>query len=134
MNDAVTAAPVLRTFAEFGLLRMLGRSSLTIAWLATDLRTGQPVRLLASTYPVASQALRERCVEDAKRAARLVPDEYVAATALIGSAEHVRERIEAFTEAGVTMLNAIPAGATRQERIEQLLRLREITTTIDRSR
>ncbi len=72
MNDAVTAAPVLRTFAEFGLLRMLGRSTLTIAWLATDMRTGQPVRLLASTYPVASQALRERCVEDAKRAARLV--------------------------------------------------------------
>jgi HD-like signal output (HDOD) protein len=72
MNDAVSAAPVLRTFADFALLRMLGRSSLTIAWLATDIQSGQPVRLLASTYPVASQAMRERCVEDAQRAARLV--------------------------------------------------------------
>ncbi|MEX8494932.1 HDOD domain-containing protein [Sphaerotilus sp.] len=72
MTDAVSAAPVLRTFADFALLRMLGRSSLTIAWLATDIHTGQPVRLLASTYPVTSQVVRERCVEDAQRAARLV--------------------------------------------------------------
>lgn len=78
MTDAVTTvpapapAPVLRTFGDFGLLRLLGRSSLTIAWLAIDNRTGEPVRLLASTQPVTLPAIRQRCVEDAKRAARLV--------------------------------------------------------------
>lgn len=78
MTDAATTAPapalgpVLRTFGDFGLLRLLGRSSLTIAWLAIDHRTGDPVRLLASTQPVSLPAVRERCVEDAKRAARLV--------------------------------------------------------------
>lgn len=78
MTDAATTAtapalgPVLRTFGDFGLLRLLGRSSLTIAWLAIDHRTGEPVRLLASTQPVSLPAVRERCVEDAKRAARLV--------------------------------------------------------------
>ncbi|WP_310462052.1 HDOD domain-containing protein [Sphaerotilus sp.] len=78
MTDAVTTvpapapAPVLRTFGTFGLLRLLGRSSLTIAWLAIDNRTGEPVRLLASTQPVIAPATRERCIEDAQRAARLV--------------------------------------------------------------
>lgn len=77
MTDAETTAPapalgpVLRTFGDFGLLRLLGRSSLTIAWLAIDQRTGDPVRLLASTQPVALPATRERCIADAKRAARL---------------------------------------------------------------
>jgi eukaryotic-like serine/threonine-protein kinase len=73
MTDAVAApAPVLRTFGDFGLLRLLGRSSLTIAWLARDHRTGEVVRLLASTQPVQASAVRARCVEDAQRAARLV--------------------------------------------------------------
>ena len=78
MTEAVTIAPapaqapVLRTFGDFGLLRLLGRSSLTIAWLAIDNRTGDPVRLLSSTQPVTLPATRERCVDDAKRAARLV--------------------------------------------------------------
>lgn len=78
MTDAVTTAPapalgpVLRTFGDFGLLRLLGRSSLTIAWLAIDRRTGEPVRLLSSTQPVSLPATRDRCIEDARRAARLV--------------------------------------------------------------
>jgi eukaryotic-like serine/threonine-protein kinase len=63
--------PVLRQFGDYGLLRPLGRSSLTIAWLALDTRTGEPVRLLAASHPVPSQAVRERCAEDAQRAARL---------------------------------------------------------------
>lgn len=63
--------PVLRQFGEYGLLRLLGRSSLTIAWLALDTRTGEPVRLLAASQPVPALALRERCVDDAQRAARL---------------------------------------------------------------
>ncbi|WP_153502762.1 LLM class flavin-dependent oxidoreductase [Cumulibacter manganitolerans] len=68
--------------------------------------------------------------KDVERAARLVPDEFVAATSLIGSAEHVRERVEAFAAAGVTMLNTTLAGESRQERIEQLRRLRAITAEV----
>lgn len=73
MTEAVSVPPppVIRTFSHFGLRRLLGRSSLTIAWLATDSRSGQTVRLLASTQPIAVAALRERCVEDAQRLARL---------------------------------------------------------------
>ncbi|MEY2873253.1 MAG: hypothetical protein RLZZ373_624 [Pseudomonadota bacterium] len=69
---APAPAPVLRTFGDFGLLRLLGRSSLTIAWLAIDNRTKEPVRLLASTQPVNAAATRTRCIEDVQRAARLV--------------------------------------------------------------
>lgn len=84
MTDVRAAAlppglpPVLRNFGEYGLLRLLGRSTLTIAWLAIEHRSGQLVRLLAATQPIASAAVRDRCVEDAQRAAllshpRLVP-------------------------------------------------------------
>ena len=41
----------------------------------------------------------------------------------------MRERIEAFAAAGVTMLNATLAGETRDERVEQLRRLVQITAT-----
>lgn len=71
--DASPASlPIMRMFSHFGLVRMLGRSSVTIAWLAVDTRTGQPVRLLASRQPINAQAVRERCLDDARRAARLV--------------------------------------------------------------
>ncbi|WNV88376.1 LLM class F420-dependent oxidoreductase [Umezawaea sp. Da 62-37] len=43
-------------------------------------------------------------------AAAAVPAELVELTSLIGSAGHVRERIAAFAEAGVTTLNVTPVG------------------------
>lgn len=74
MTDAVAAPlpPVLRTFGDYGLLRLLGRSSLTIAWLAVEQSTGVIVRLLASTQPIGDPQARNRCVEEAQRAARLL--------------------------------------------------------------
>jgi F420-dependent oxidoreductase-like protein len=43
-------------------------------------------------------------------AAALVPDDYLAATAMVGDEGHVRERIEAYKAAGVTRLTVNPVG------------------------
>ncbi len=72
MTDAVVAPlpPVLRAFGDYGLLRLLGRSSLTIAWLAVEQSTGVVVRLLASTQPIGDPQARNRCVEEAQQQER----------------------------------------------------------------
>ncbi len=44
-------------------------------------------------------------------AAALVPDEWLEAGNLVGPESYVKERIEAFREAGVTHLQVIPAAA-----------------------
>lgn len=67
---AAPAAPA-RNFGHYGLVRLLGSSSLTIAWLARDNRSGAMVRLLAARQPVNSETVRARCVEEARRASQL---------------------------------------------------------------
>lgn len=47
---------------------------------------------------------------DRETAAALVPDELVAGTSLIGDAGFVKERVAAFREAGVSILNVQPIG------------------------
>ena len=47
---------------------------------------------------------------DRKRAAALVPAELVAGMSLIGDAGYIKERIEAYRESGVTILNVHPIG------------------------
>ena len=49
-----------------------------------------------------------------------IPDELLTATSLIGDAGFVRERVEAYREAGVTTLNISPVGADPVRVIEQL--------------
>lgn len=71
MSAIAQETPVVRTFAHYTLVRMLGRGALSLAWLASDNRSGREVRLLVSRHPVATQIERERCVDDARRAARL---------------------------------------------------------------
>ncbi|MFM2341947.1 MAG: hypothetical protein RLZZ592_1600 [Pseudomonadota bacterium] len=68
---AAAPAAAARTFGHYALMRPLGGSTLTIAWLARDNRTGVTVRLLAARHAVGSDALRARCVDDAKRASQL---------------------------------------------------------------
>ena len=43
-SPCITTA--VRSFGPYTLIRLIGSSSLTIAWLARDTRTDQPVRLL----------------------------------------------------------------------------------------
>ncbi len=53
-------------------------------------------------------------------AASHVPDEFLAATTLVGDEGFVRERIEAFREAGVTRLSITPVGENPLELIEKI--------------
>jgi F420-dependent oxidoreductase-like protein len=50
----------------------------------------------------------------------LVPDDYLAATAMVGDAGWVRERIEAYKAAGVTRLSVNPVGENPLALIEQI--------------
>ena len=53
-------------------------------------------------------------------AAAAVPQEFLDATSLIGPESFVRERIEQFKEAGVTILNATPSGPNRMADLEKI--------------
>ncbi|MEU5000106.1 LLM class F420-dependent oxidoreductase [Streptomyces sp. NPDC021622] len=53
-----------------------------------------------------------------KEAEAAVPDEFCELMSLCGPAGYVRERVEAFREAGVTMLNVIPVGPEPAKWIE----------------
>jgi len=53
-------------------------------------------------------------------AAAKVPEAFLAGTNLVGPEGHVRERLAAFAEAGVTTLNVTPVGGDKIKLIEQL--------------
>lgn len=63
---------------------------------------------------------------DKDGAAKVVPDELVRDISLIGSREFVKERVAAFREAGVTVLNVVPMGATTADRVKLIAELREL--------
>lgn len=68
------AAWALRPGLRLGpheLTACLGRGLVTEAWAAHDMRRDRPVRLMVTREPVPATALRERCLDDARRAARL---------------------------------------------------------------
>jgi F420-dependent oxidoreductase-like protein len=56
-------------------------------------------------------------------AAAAVPDELVRGVALIGSEAEVKERVQAFSAAGVTVLNAKPLAATHEQRVADIATL-----------
>jgi F420-dependent oxidoreductase-like protein len=57
---------------------------------------------------------------DRKAAAALIPDELVAGMSLIGDAGFVKDRIAAYRESGVTVLNAQPVGPNGLQDIETI--------------
>ncbi len=59
-------------------------------------------------------------------AAKAVPDELVRDVSLIGSTGFVKERVAAFREAGVTVLNVVPLAATAAERVKVIEQLRNL--------
>lgn len=65
---------------------------------------------------------------DGKRdeAMAAIPDELIDNLALCGPAGHVRERLEAFREAGVGTLGVTPMAWTREDRIAQLRHIAEL--------
>jgi F420-dependent oxidoreductase-like protein len=61
-----------------------------------------------------------------EEAAKVVPDDLVRDISLIGSAGFVKERVEAFREAGVTVLSVVPLAGTAAERVKLIEQLREL--------
>ncbi len=84
---------------------------------------------LATKYGYGAEADRIQELYLAGRkeeAAKVVPDELVRDISLIGSAGFVAERIAAFREAGVTVLNVVPLAGTAAERVKLIEQLRAL--------
>jgi F420-dependent oxidoreductase-like protein len=84
---------------------------------------------LATKYGYGRQADRIQelyLAGDKDGAAKVVPDELVRDVNLIGTREFVKERVTAFSEAGVTTLNVAPIAATAAERVKLIETLREL--------
>ncbi len=61
-------------------------------------------------------------------AAALVPRELLEKISLVGSEGQVRERLAAMREAGVTTLNVAPMGATHEDRVRLIERIRDLAS------
>ncbi|MEV5650754.1 LLM class F420-dependent oxidoreductase [Nocardia sp. NPDC052254] len=84
---------------------------------------------LATKYGYGAEADRIQELYLAGRkeeAAKVVPDELVRDISLIGPAGFVAERVEAFREAGVTVLNVVPLAGTAAERVKLIEQLRAL--------
>ena len=82
---------------------------------------------LAGRYGFAAEALLVEDLfrsGDRARAAAAVPETLVRGVSLVGSKTEVAERLSAFTEAGVTSINASPLAATHLERVRDIETLR----------
>ncbi len=75
----------------------------------------------------AAQEVQDLYLEGKKdEACAALPDELIDMVSIHGPAEHVRERIAAFREAGVGTLGVSPVAFTREERINQLRLIAEL--------
>jgi F420-dependent oxidoreductase-like protein len=85
---------------------------------------------LATRYGYGAQAdrIQELYLAGEKdAAAQAVPDELIRDISLIGPAGFVKERVEAFRESGVTVLNVVPIAATTADRVKLIEQLRDLT-------
>jgi F420-dependent oxidoreductase-like protein len=67
-----------------------------------------------------------------EEAAKIIPDELVLLTNLLGTEAMVRERMRRYRDAGVTTLRLDPAGASLKERIETLGRAVALANEVSR--
>ena len=78
-------------------------------------------------FEEAAQQVQDLYLSGQKAAAEAaVPEELVHGVSLIGPAGHVKERVAAFAEAGVTTLNARPLAATHERRVADIGTLKEL--------
>jgi HD-like signal output (HDOD) protein len=70
-QKAPAQAPSLRRFGRFGLKRLLGRSSRSMAWLADDPHSRQEVMILMPRAALANAAAVQRALDRMRLAARL---------------------------------------------------------------
>ncbi len=86
---------------------------------------------LACRYGFVSEAkqIQDLYLDGKKEeAAALVPRELLAGTSLTGPESHVRERLAAMRQAGVTTLNVTPIAGTHLERVRLIERIRDLAT------
>ncbi|MEU4842661.1 LLM class F420-dependent oxidoreductase [Nocardia testacea] len=78
-------------------------------------------------YGAAADRIQELYLAGRKdEATQAVPDELVRDISLIGPAGYVKERVAAFAEAGVTVLNVAPLAATPADRIKLIEQFRAL--------
>jgi len=78
-------------------------------------------------YEAEATAIQDAYLDGRRaEAAALVPAELVERTSLIGPEGHVRERLAAYREAGVTTLNVTPLAPTHAARVRLIERIRAL--------
>ncbi|MCC5579434.1 MULTISPECIES: LLM class F420-dependent oxidoreductase [Microtetraspora] len=78
-------------------------------------------------YEKEAEQIQELYLQGKKdEAAALVPAELLERMSLIGSEGHVRERVAAMREAGVTTINVAPIAGTHAERLALIEKIRDI--------
>ena len=78
-------------------------------------------------YPEAAERIQELFLSGRRaEAAAAVPDDLVAATALVGRPDEVRARLAELAAAGVTTILVAPLAATRAERVKDVAELRRL--------
>jgi F420-dependent oxidoreductase-like protein len=72
-------------------------------------------------YEAEAEAIQDLYLDGKKdEAAALVPDELLASTSLCGSEGYIKERLAAYKESGVTVLNITPVGPDPVKMVEQV--------------
>jgi F420-dependent oxidoreductase-like protein len=78
-------------------------------------------------FEAEANAIQDRYLDGKKKEAEaLVPRDLLVQTSLIGPAGHVRERLAALKESGVSTLNVTPLAGTRDERARLIESVREL--------
>ncbi|GII26740.1 LLM class F420-dependent oxidoreductase [Planotetraspora mira] len=79
-------------------------------------------------YEKEAERIQDLYLEGKKdEAAALVPQELLEKMSLVGSEGHVRERLAAMREAGVTTLNVAPFARTHEERLRLIEKIKTLT-------
>ena len=68
---ASAGSPALRSFARFRLLRLLGKSDRTMAWMVADPRSGHDLMLVLPRVQTPDEAAAQRWTQAVRKAARL---------------------------------------------------------------
>jgi len=78
-------------------------------------------------YAAEAESIQTSYLQGKKEeAAAAVPEDFVRSVALIGSKDHLQQRLSAYRTAGVSCLIAEPLAETHQERVEQLGQLKNL--------
>ena len=82
-TTTTTAAQPLRSFARFSLLRLLGKSERTMAWMVADPRSGSEQMLVLPRVQAADDASAQAWAQAVRKASRL-QHPHIAPTVEIG--------------------------------------------------